>query len=156
MEILTACPRCHAPARFDAAGAPAAAVCPGCGDRRPLTLSESIRERNLVDQCAFCGCGHFYIEKDFNGYLGGAIVVAAIVASGIAWARNVYVSIGILAGAALLDLAVWLVARERTRCYKCEAVYRKTAANPAHGRYELGLAGRFADDYDEQREIHQR
>ena len=103
-----------------------------------------------------CGCGHLYIEKDFNGYVGGAIVIAAIVGSGIAWARSVALSIEILAGAALLDLAVWLVARERTRCYRCETVYRGASPNPAHGRYELGLAGRFADDYDEQRELHQK
>ena len=156
MEITTYCPKCQAAARFDPSSAPAEVVCPRCGDRRPLSVSESITAKNLVDRCVLCGCGHLYVEKDFNGWLGGAIVLAAIVASGIAWARNVAVSIAILAGAALLDFAVWLVARERTRCYKCEAVYRRAALNPAHERYELGLAGRFASDYDEQRELHQK
>jgi hypothetical protein len=131
-------------------------ACARCGGRRPVTITESVATKNIVDRCTICGCGHLYIEKDFNGYLGGAIVLAAIVGSGIAWARNVAIAIAILAGAALLDLAVWLVARERTRCYRCETIYRKAAPNPAHGRYELGLAGRFADDYDEQRELHQK
>jgi hypothetical protein len=121
-----------------------------------VTLTESVRGRDVVDRCVLCGCGHLYLEKDFNGWVGGAIVVAAIVASGIAWARNVFVAVGILAGAALLDLGVWLVARERTRCYRCEAVYRGGRPNPEHGRYELGTAGHFATDYDEQRGLHQK
>ena len=41
-------------------------------------------------------------------------------------------------------------------CYRCVATYRRTAPNAAHERYELGTAGRFADDYDEQRELHQK
>jgi hypothetical protein len=156
MEITSYCPKCQAAARLDTSAAPSDVVCPRCGERRAVAMTESVRDRNVVDRCVLCGCGHLYIEKDFNSWVGGAIVVAAIVASGIAWARNVTVSIGILAGAALLDLAVWLVARERTRCYKCEAVYRHAAPNPAHERYELGMAGRFASDYDEQRELHQK
>ena len=114
-----------------------------------------VRERDLVDRCVLCGCGHLYIEKDFNRAAGFAIVVVAVIASGIAWAFNVYVSVAILAAAALLDLGVWLVSRERAVCYKCEACYRGAEPNPAHGRYELGVAGRFANDYDEQRRRHQ-
>jgi hypothetical protein len=110
-----------------------------------------MRGRNLVDRCAMCGCGHLYIEKDFNGYAGFAIVAVAIVGSGILWARNVLASIGILAAAAGVDLVFWLLCRERTVCYRCVARHHETAPNPAHGRYELGTAGRFADDYDEQR-----
>jgi hypothetical protein len=156
VEITSHCPKCQAAARFDSSSAPAEVACPGCGARRAVTIGESVLGRNTVDRCVLCGCGHLYIEKDFNSWVGGAVVVLAIVASGIAWARNVLVSIGILAGAAVLDLAVWLVARERTRCYRCETVYRGGAPNPAHERYELGLAGRFASDYDEQRELHQK
>jgi hypothetical protein len=119
-------------------------------------MSESIADRNVVDRCVLCGCGHLYIEKDFNGYVGFAIIVAAIVGSGILWARNVYLAVGVLGIAALVDLGFWLVSRERTVCYRCVATYRRTALNPSHDRYELGTAGRFADDYDEQRGIHQK
>ena len=156
MELVTHCPKCQAPTRLSLSFVPAEVVCSRCGERRPLELSRKIQEENIVDRCALCGCGHLYIEKDFNSWVGGAIVLGAIVASGIAWSRNLLVSLGILAGAALLDLGVWLVARERTRCYRCETVYRRATPNPAHERYELGLAGRFANDYDEQRELHQK
>lgn len=119
-------------------------------------MTQSVAEENLVDRCVLCGCGHLYLEKDFNGYLGFAIILAAIVGSAILWARNVYLSVGLLGLAALVDLVFWLLSRDRTVCYRCVATYRGSLRNPSHDRYELGTAGRFADDYDEQRQLHQR
>lgn len=156
MEIISYCDHCFKGTAFDSASAPAQVVCVKCGDRRDVTLTDSIRNDNKVDRCVLCGCGHLYLEKDFNGYIGFAIIVAAIVGSAVLWARNVYLSVGVLGAAALVDLVFWLVSRERTVCYKCVATYRKAAPNPTHERYELGTAGRFADDYDEQRQLHQK
>ena len=155
MEVVSYCPKCFRATRFRTAMAPEEVVCGGCADRRAVSLTESVRDQDVVDRCVLCGCGHLYIEKDFNRVAGFAIVVIAVIASGIAWAFNVYVSVSILAVAALLDLGVWLVSRERAVCYKCEACYCRAKSNPAHGRYELGVAGRFADDYDEQRRRYQ-
>jgi len=156
VEIISYCDACFRGTSFDSAAAPAEVVCLKCGSRRGVTLTDSIRSRNVVDQCVLCGCGHLYLEKDFNGYLGFAIIVAAIAGSAFLWARNVYASVAVLGAAALVDLGFWLFSRERTVCYRCVATYRRTAPNPAHERYELGTAGRFADDYDEQRKLHQR
>lgn len=156
MQVISHCPTCFAATPFPGDAAPAEVACRRCGVRRAVTPTESVRERNVVDRCILCGCGHLYIEKDFNGYVGFGIIVGAIVASGIAWARSVPVALGILGGAALVDLLFWVISKERTVCYRCVAIYRSAAANPAHGRYELGTAGRFADDYDEQREQHQK
>ena len=156
MEIISYCDSCFKGTRFDSGAAPAAVACVKCGRRREVAMTESIAARNVVDRCVLCGCGHLYIEKDFNGYAGMGIILAAIVGSGIFWTRNVYVAVGILGVAALVDLAVWIVSRERTVCYRCVATYRGAAPNAAHERYELGTAGRFADDYDEQRELHQK
>jgi hypothetical protein len=156
VEIISYCDSCLKGTRFDSAGAPAEIACAKCGRRRDVSLSESVSLRNVVDRCVLCGCGHLYIEKDFNGYAGLGIILAAIIGSGIFWARNVYIAVGILGAAALVDLVFWLVSRERTVCYRCVATYRGSLRNAAHERYELGTAGRFADDYDEQRELHQK
>jgi hypothetical protein len=156
MEIISYCESCFRGTRFDPSSAPAELVCAKCGRRRTVTLSESVSARNVVDRCVLCGCGHLYIEKDFNGYVGFGLILGAIVGSGLFWARNVYVAVGILGLAALVDLAFWIASRERTVCYRCVATYRRAAPNPAHERYELGTAGRFADDYDEQRQLHQK
>lgn len=156
MEIISYCDDCFKGTSFDSASAPAQVVCGKCGDRRSVSMTDSISQRNVVDRCVLCGCGHLYIEKDFNGYVGFGLIVAAIVGSAVLWARNVYLSVSVLGVAALVDLAFWLTSRERTVCYKCVATYRRTSPNPDHARYELGIAGRFADDYDEQRELHQK
>ncbi len=156
MEIISYCDECFKGTRFDSVAAPAEVVCAKCGSRRPVALTDSIRQQNIVDRCALCGCGHLYLEKDFNGYVGFGIIVAAIVGSAVLWARNVYLSVAVLGVAALVDLAFWLISRERTVCYRCVATYRRAAPNPVHERYELGTAGRFADDYDEQRQLHQK
>lgn len=156
MEITSYCPKCFKGTRFDSAASPAELSCGGCAERRAVSMSEGVGARNVVDRCVLCGCGHLYIEKDFNGYVGMGIIVAAVLGSGVAWAYNVLIALGILGAAALLDLGVWLVSRERTVCYRCVARYRGAAPNPAHGRYELGVAGRFSDDYDEQRDLHQK
>jgi hypothetical protein len=155
MQVTSHCPACYGRARFDSASAPAEIACPRCGARRAVELTPSVRERNVVDRCVLCGCGHLYLEKDFNGALGCAILLAAVVGSAVFWSRNVLVAVGILAAAAAADLLFWVFSRERTVCYKCVAVYAGAAANPAHGRYELGTAGRFAEDFDEQRKLHQ-
>ena len=156
MEIISYCDTCFKGTSFDYAAAPVEVACAKCGDRRAVTLTDSIRAQNVVDRCVLCGCGHLYLEKDFNGYVGFGIILAAIVGSAILWARNVYLSVAVLGAAALVDLAFWLISRERTVCYRCVATYRRTAPNPTHERYELGTAGRFADDYDEQRHLHQK
>ena len=156
VEIISYCDSCFRGTRFDSGSPPGEVVCSKCGDRRAVTMTESVSAKNVVDRCVLCGCGHLYIEKDFNGYIGFGIIVAAIVGSGIFWARNVYIAVSVLGVAALVDLVFWIFSRERTVCYRCVATYRRSALNPAHERYELGTAGRFADDYDEQRGIHQK
>ena len=156
VEIISYCDACFKGTTFDSAAPPAEVACSKCGGRRTVTMTDSVTAHNVVDRCVLCGCGHLYLEKDFNGYVGFGIIVAAIVGSGILWARNVYLAVGVLGVAALVDLVFWVISRERTVCYRCVATYRKTAPNPTHERYELGTAGRFADDYDEQRGLHQK
>ncbi len=156
MRVTWYCPDCLRGNGFGIPGAPDVAACAGCGKRAGVSVSEAMRERNVVDRCAMCGCGHLYLEKDFNGYVGFAVILAAIVVSGLLWSRHVYLSVGVLGLAALVDLVFHRLCKERTVCYRCVARYRATAPNPEHGRYELGIAGRYADDYDEQRGRHQK
>ncbi len=156
MQVVSNCPDCFKATRFRIEDAPAEVVCCGCTRRREVRLSDRLRQQGVVDRCVLCGCGHLYVEKDFNGYVGFGIIVAAIVASAVLWPRDVYWSIGVLGIAAGIDLVFWKFTRDRTVCYRCAAFYRGADPNPAHGRYELGLGGRFADDYDEQRDLHQK
>src|SRR5262245_10095003 len=70
VEIISYCDACFHGTRFDSASPPSEVACSKCGDRRAVTMTESISAKNVVDRCVLCGCGHLYIEKDFNGYIG--------------------------------------------------------------------------------------
>lgn len=150
MRVAVPCERCLKMASFAPEEAPAEVACRRCGDARPLKISRSLREQGVVDVCAVCGCGHFYVEKDFNAWIGGAVIVASI--AGFVWAQsfNILLGLAFLGGSALLDLVLFWVRPMRTICYRCLATYRGTRPNPEHRTYDLGLAGRFADDYQER------
>ncbi len=150
MKVTAICPRCFAATRFSVAEAPPALACVRCGDRREIAISDRMRE-GMIDVCALCGCGHFYLEKDFNSWLGGAIIVVAV--AGFLWAQsfNILLAFGFLGAAAAFDLAMYVARPMRTICYKCLATYRGACPNPQHKEYELGVAGRFADDYEDRK-----
>jgi hypothetical protein len=148
VKATSYCPDCLAATAVELDRASVA--CRRCGRERPLRVSDSVRG-GVVDVCALCGCGHFYVEKDFNAWLGGAIMLAAV--GGFVWAQSwsILAAFGFLAAAALLDLAMYVVCPLRTICYKCLAVYRGARPNPSHRAYDLGIAGRFADDFEGRR-----
>ena len=150
MKVTAYCGSCLKGARFETDAAPAAVVCTRCGGRREVKLSERVREGTL-NVCALCGCGHFYVEKDFNAWLGGAILLAAV--AGFVWAQSfsILLAFGFLAAAAGLDLAMFALRPMRAICYQCLATYRGARPNPEHKPYDLGLAARYADDYEERR-----
>jgi hypothetical protein len=84
---------------------------------------------------------------------GGGVILAAI--AGFLWAQSfsILLAFAFLAGAAGLDLIVYLVRPLRTICYRCLAIYRGARPNPKHGPYDLGTAARFADDFEERRRM---
>ncbi len=136
--------------------APPAEVTCACGERRAVSASASVRDRKVVDLCALCGSGYFYVEKSFNRWIGFIVITIAIVAFVWTITINWFVAMGILMGAALLDAIAYAVAGDRTICYQCLAEYTGGVRNPEHAAYDLGTAGRFTDDYEEQKERHSK
>ena len=92
------------------------------------------------------------MEKDFNSWIGLGVMTVAI--AGFIWAIrfNWFIAMGFLGGAALLDFAAYRITGARTICYRCLTSYHGTTHNPDHGPYDLGIAGRFSDDYEKRRE----
>lgn len=145
MNVTSICPKCLASTAVDAGAE--GVTCRRCRDRREVKPCGG-----TLTVCALCGCGYFYVEKDFNAWLGGAIMIAAV--AGFLWAQswNILVGFAFLGAAALLDFVMYLVCPLRTICYKCLAVYRGAPPNASHKTYDLGIAARFADDYEERRQ----
>jgi hypothetical protein len=150
VKVTAYCAQCLAKSRFDASAPPEALDCRKCGESRPINPSESVRQSNRLDLCPVCGSGYFYREKDFNAWAGGAVIVAAIIGFLVMADRNITIALGILMAAATLDLLVYAFVPFRYVCYKCLAAMHGAHKNPAIGPYDLGTAGRFADDYEDR------
>jgi len=151
VKVVVPCDRCLARTRFDTSAGALAVTCRRCGNERAIDPSEAVRTENRLDLCPACGSGYFYREKDFNAWAGGAVIVAAIAGFLFMADRNIAIALGILLAAAALDLLVYALVPFRYVCYRCLASIHGAARNPGIGPYDLGTAGRFADDYDRER-----
>ena len=150
MKVTAICDQCLGKIPFHASQAPERLSCRRCGREKDVAPSEAVRLENRLDQCPVCQSAYFYREKDFNAWAGGAVILAAIVGFLLMAERNIAIALGILLAAAALDFIVYLLVPFRYNCYKCLASFRGAARNPSIGPYDLGTAGRFADDYEER------
>lgn len=155
LKLTSMCHVCLKATRVGLEPPPPEVTCP-CGLRRSVTLSESLRARRMVDVCALCGSGYFYVEKAFNRWVGFAVVTIAIASFVWLITINWFVAMGVLIGAATLDAVAYAISGDRTICYSCLAEYTGGVRNPDHGAYDLGTAGRFTDDYEKQRDLHSK
>ena len=151
MKVVVPCEECLALLHFDASAPADDLACRRCGAGRHVAPSESVRTANKLDLCPVCGSGYFYREKDFNPWAGGAVIVAAIAGFLFMADRNIAIALGILLAAAALDLLVYALVPFRYICYRCLASMKGAVQDPAIGSYDLGTAGRFADDYETER-----
>jgi hypothetical protein len=151
VKVTAYCDECLAKSRFDASQPPVVLACGRCRRERSISPTDSVRLGNRLDRCPVCASGYFYREKDFNAWAGGAVILAAIAGFLVMADRNIAIALGILMAAAALDLFVYAVVPFRYICYKCLASMHGAVRDPAIGPYDLGTAGRFADDYEGER-----
>ena len=110
--------------------------CSRCGKE---ALAPHLQEP--LSACGVCGGRALYRQRDFNRNLGVAIATAACLAAFAVFLSNHWlVAMGILAGAAVLDLALYFGLPEVAVCYACAAVHRGFRFDPALQPYSLMLA----------------
>ena len=125
MQIVAKCPQCAAGLPVSAADAPQVIKCGRCGRDIPLTLSDDLRGDRLVDRCAVCSGGDFYIRKDFDPKIGlTVVIIGAAISAVFYWYERDLIAYSILAGAALIDLVVYGRLKDLTVCYRCHSEYR--------------------------------
>ncbi len=117
--------------------------CPRCAQKPPINITETVRNSNMVDCCAVCGCRELFVRKDFPRRLG-LLIVLIFGAAAIYYLRiSVIIAWAILTGAALLDLFIYLVIGRVTTCYACRAEYRKCNLNPAQEGFDLAMSEKY-------------
>src|SRR5436190_23850289 len=125
MQIIARCPKCDAGLPVDAADAPAAIKCGGCGRDMPLTVSDALRADAGVDRCPVCDGGDFYIRKDFDPKVGlTVVIIGALISATFYWFGRDLIAYSILAAAALIDLVVYGRLKDLTVCYRCHSEFR--------------------------------
>lgn len=125
MNVLVKCPQCDAGLPVNAADAPDAIKCGGCGCDIPLSLSESVREGRGLDRCPVCGGADFYGRKDFDPKMGLTVVIIGIVISAaFYWFKRDLIAYSILAAATLIDLIIYQRLKDLSVCYRCHTEFR--------------------------------
>src|SRR3954470_5625675 len=125
MEIVAKCPKCDAGLRVDAAEAPSAIKCGGCGREIALSCTDALRSGAEVDRCPVCGGSDFYIRKDFDPRIGlTVVIVGALISAVFYWYGRDLIAYGILGAAALIDLIVYGRLQDLTICYRCHSEFR--------------------------------
>ncbi len=112
--------------------------CPVCCSN--FDVSESIRKSKVVDKCCVCGFEKFYVQKDFNKFLGLGIVGISILFSYHTYLMSLFAG-------ALLDWILYRTRPEVTICYKCKAKYGDFVKNPDHGPFDLYTADKAEGRY---------
>lgn len=141
-SVHSLCPQCDARQAREAGEA--AAACSRCG-----ALSEVIAppEGAIIERCAACGHDQLYFQKDFNRTTGIALVIVGSIF--VPWTYGLS-----LLGVTILDYVVWRMVKNVIVCYRCQAVHRGYAPNPAlkpfdlvvHDRHVYGAAPPGAEE----------
>jgi len=141
MNITFACPECEQTSR-QPIQADQALACSACGWRQ--TFAPEPLTAGKLERCLVCGCGELFVRKNFSQRLGVAIVVVAAISSAVAWGFHMwYTTYAILFGAALLDLALYVLVGNLLQCYRCHAEYRGLAGLDQHVPFNLETHERY-------------
>ena len=125
MRVTLKCPDCGSALPFDAATAPEAVTCGGCGSSIPLTLSDGVRTDQTVDLCPLCSGSDFYVRRDFDPKRGLTVVIIAIlISAGFYWFGLDLMAYTVLGLFALIDLLVYRRLKDLTVCYRCHTLFR--------------------------------
>lgn len=117
--------------------------CPRCRQEQTMTVTEAVRNENMVERCAVCGCTELFIRKDFPQRLGFIIIVIFGAAAIFFFRISVVIAWAVLAGALLVDLVIYSLIGKVTACYACRAEYRKCNLNPAHEGFDLSTSEKY-------------
>ncbi len=126
--------------RLSPASAPEDVPCPTCA--APLAVSwPPDAGRSGIEACVLCGFRRFFSQRDFNRRIGLWLVVAAIAASAVLFAKGPPLAwLSVLGVFAIVDgfLMWWLP--EVVVCYVCQTVYRGFPRRADQGAYDPKVA----------------
>lgn len=150
MNVRFTCPVCEQPGRLQTP-LPAEWVCPKCD--QALHLKPENAEPTL-SACVVCGNAELYRRKDFPQTLGVSILVICCVASTATYFYyQQWWTWGILIGSAVFDCLLYLLVKDVTVCYRCDAHYRNLPPGPHHQHFELTTFERYRQEQMRRKQL---
>lgn len=108
------CPHCETVFREQVDPAGGSLSCPHCPDGQwNIAPAEKV-----FDVCVVCGGKGFFRQKDFNKFLGLAVIVVAAFFVPKTYGLSMLIAF-------LLDLFLYKQTPEMVRCYTCHSEYRR-------------------------------
>ena len=148
MEVTVRCHECGSALPVTPSPGPVQIECGRCRESFILKFSDAVLDDRLVECCPVCRGGDFYLRKDFDPKVGVTIVVlGALISAGFYYFGLDLVAYGILAGATLVDLAIYRRLSDLTVCYRCFAEFRGDYERTA-GPFELHTADLLEPEYE--------
>ena len=150
MNVRFTCPACEQPGRLQTP-LPAEWVCPKCD--QVLHLKPDNAEPALTT-CVVCGNAELYRRKDFPQTLGVSILALCCVASTATYFYyQQWWTWSILIGSAVFDCLLYLLVKDVTVCYRCDAHYRALPAGPKHQPFELTTFERYRQEQMRRKQL---
>ena len=148
MEVTVRCHQCESALPVIPSAESLQIDCGRCRQAFVLTFSGAVCSDRLVDRCPVCQGADFYMRKDFDPKVGVTIVViGAVISAGFYYFGLDLVAYSILAGATLIDLAIYSRLSDLTVCYRCFAEFRGGYERTA-GPFELHTADLLEPEYE--------
>lgn len=121
--------------------------CPHCEQFLVPTPAAGAETEAGLLTCRHCGHGELYTQKDFPHWLGLSILIAAVVASFIAYSYYaIFWTWVILIGSAAVDgLLYWWVGNVVV-CYRCLAQHRGFPPHPGHRPFDLAVGEKYRQE----------
>lgn len=141
VNVTLACPSCDRPSKAPV-DQPGDWQCYACDHRLRLSAADK-----SLPTCVVCGNHELYKKKDFPQWLGGTILLAAVVLSTVTYySYQKWWSWSFLIGSAIIDGVMYLLVGDVVVCYRCEAQYRGFTATDAHKPFEIAIGERYRQE----------
>lgn len=141
MNVVFACPQCHATQRHTFGSSPEI-TCVACGHH--WTIPSDAMDAKQIHRCVICPSTELFVRKDFSQRLGVSIVVLGLAASCVTWfLHRTVATFGILFATAAVDFVLYFFTGNLLQCYRCHAEYRGAEGLEKHSPFSLETHERY-------------
>ena len=141
MNVVFACPECDCPNRATLDEAHDW-QCPACDHRIHFEKAEV-----ALPECAVCGCGDLYKQKDFPHRLGMLILVVPLALSVYTYLwYDKWLTWALLIGSALVDGVLYMLVGDAVVCYRCGAFHRGFPKGSPKEPFEITVGERYRQE----------